>query len=66
MSMMCLLMTMMVAVSSSPLMAQESLTPPKSREASNGSVYLIIALAVLLTGGVVFATTLKSKRSEQD
>ncbi len=66
MSMMCLLMTVIVAVSTSPLMAQEALTPPKSREASNGSLYVVIAIAVLLTGGVVFATTLKSKRTQQD
>jgi len=65
--MMCLAMGMLISVSSSLAMAQqEALSPPKTVDPPSGPKYVIYLVAVLLTAGVIFAATLRSKRSHQD
>jgi hypothetical protein len=66
MSIMCLLMVAMVSVSSTLAMAQDQLRPPKTTEQPSGPKYVIFGVAVLLTAMIVFAATLKSKRTHQD
>ncbi len=63
---MCLTMMVMVSVFSTLAIAQDDLRPPKSDQALSSPKVLTIIVAVLLTGAVVFAATLKSKRSHQD
>jgi len=62
-------MVMMVSFWSSEAMAQAgaagALRPPKAEETEASPKYVIFLIAVLLTGGVVFAATLKSKRTHQ-
>ncbi|MBL4699062.1 MAG: hypothetical protein JKX70_09550 [Phycisphaerales bacterium] len=65
-SMMCALMVMMVSVSSTVAMAQEELRPPKTSEAPSAPKYIIFLIAILMVGAVVFAATLKTKRTHQD
>lgn len=66
MSLMCSLMVVMVSLSSTLAIAQDALRPPKTTEPASGPKYIIYGVAVLLTAAVVFAATLKSKRSHQD
>jgi hypothetical protein len=70
-SIMCLGMAMLISILSSEAMGQVlaqggALKPPKSEETQGSPKYVVYLIAVLLTGGVVFAATLKSKRSHQD
>gem|GEM_PF-5481574 len=65
-SAMCVMMTLLVSVSSTVVMAQDELRPPKTSESLSAPKYIILLIAVLLVGGVVFASTFRSKRSHQD
>ena len=70
-SIMGLGMAMLISILSSEAMGQvlaqgEALRPPKAEETEGSPKYVVFLIAVLLTGGVVFAATLKSKRSHQD
>lgn len=61
--MMCLL----ASISASPVLAQdEPLRPPTTRDAPSAPKYIVLAIALLLAGLVVFVATLKSKRGHQD
>ena len=59
-------MVMLVSFSSMPAFGQEALRPPKTDTPASGPKYLIYFIAILLLAGVVFAVTLKTKRSHQD
>jgi len=64
---MCSLMAIMVSIGASQAFAQnDALRPPKADNTEGSPKYVIYIIAVLLTGAVVFAATLKSKRSHQD
>ena len=61
------MMLLMVMVSSSQLLAQdEPLRPPTTSAPPSGPKFVVLGVAVLLTGLVVFVATLKSKRGHQD
>ncbi|MGV6815070.1 MAG: hypothetical protein ACWA5W_08695 [Phycisphaerales bacterium] len=64
--MMCSVMMGVVSLGSSLAMAQEQLRPPTTKEDPTSPKILVILIAVLLTGAVVFAASLKSKRTHQD
>lgn len=64
--MLCSTMMGVVSVGSSLAMAQEQLRPPTTKEDPTSPKILVILIAVLLTGAVVFAASLKSKRTHQD
>ena len=60
-------MTLMLAVSSSELLAQDTpLRPPTTTAPPSGPKFIVLGVVVLLTGLVVFVATLKSKRGHQD
>lgn len=64
-----LLMTLcMMALSSSSALAQstETLRPPRVADPPSAPKVMVFLLVVLLTGAVIFAATLKSKRGHQD
>jgi hypothetical protein len=54
------------AAAASAASAQEALRPPRAAGDLSSSKYVMMALAVLLVGAVVFVVTLKSKRGHQD
>lgn len=64
--MMCGVMGLMIAVSSSPAMAQDALRPPRTTEEPSSPKILVYLIGVLLMAGVVFASSLRSKRTHQD
>lgn len=66
-SMMCFLMSMMVAISSSSVFGQaDTVRPPQTKDPSSGGGFMVYVIAVLLVAIVVTASILKSKRSHQD
>jgi len=66
-SLLGVLMTVMMMVSSSEVLAQGSaLKPPSTKEAPGGPKFIVLGVAVLLLGLVIFVATLKSKRGHQD
>lgn len=65
-SVMCSSMLVMMSVSASVAQAQDELRPPKTTEEPSSPKYLILFVAVLLVAGVVFAASLRSKRTHQD
>jgi len=44
----------------------EDLRPPKTDSGGGGPQFMVIAIALLLVGAVVFVTVFKSKRTHQD
>jgi len=54
------------ALCSGAAWAQEALRPPRTTDEPSSPKYLMFVIALLLTGGVVFVVTLKSKRGHQD
>lgn len=66
MSVMCTAMALVISVSSTVATAQDDLRPPKADTALSGPKIITIAVAVLLTVGVVFVATRKAKRTHQD
>jgi len=64
--MMCVLMSAVMAVWSTPVMAQEALRPPKTDEEPSSPKYFVYIVAVLLVAAVVFAASMRSKRTHQD
>lgn len=46
--------------------AQDALRPPTSSEVPSSSKWVMMGLALLLTGAAVFVVTLKAKRGHQD
>ncbi len=46
--------------------AQETLRPPTSTEVPKSSKWIMMGVALLLTGAAVFVVTLKAKRGHQD
>lgn len=65
-ALMGVLMVVMVSISSMPAFGQDALRPPKTDTPASGPKYLVYLVAILLLAGVVFAVTLKTKRSHQD
>ncbi|MHA7814369.1 MAG: hypothetical protein ACX94C_13380 [Phycisphaerales bacterium] len=62
-----LMMSLLVSLSASPVLAQDDpLRPPTTSEEPSSPKYIVLVIAVLLTGLVVFVATLKSKRGHQD
>ena len=61
-----MLMMGMVSVSTGIARAQDQLSPPKTREEPSSPVYVVMIIAVLLVAAVVFAASLRSKRTHQD
>ena len=68
--MMGVLMMLMVSAASSPVwaqaQAQAELRPPTTREDPIAPKVMVYLVGLLLVAGVVFAATLKSKRTHQD
>lgn len=60
------LMLLLVSAASTPVWAQEALSPPTTREDPIAPKVMVYFVGLLLVAGVVFAATLKSKRSHQD
>ena len=60
------LMLLLVSAASSPVWAQEALSPPTTREDPIAPKVMVYFVGLLLVAGVVFAATLKSKRTHQD
>ncbi len=61
-----MLMMAIVSVSTGVARAQEELRPPKTQDEPSSPVYVVMVIAVLLVGAVVFAASLRSKRTHQD
>ena len=61
-----MLMMAMVSVSTGAARAQDELRPPKTQDEPSSPVYVVMVIAVLLVGAVVFAASLRSKRTHQD
>ena len=62
-----LILMLTVSLMSSPVMAQQqAIRPPQTREDPVAPKFMIYLVALLLVAGVVFAATLKSKRTHQD
>lgn len=62
-----LLMMGLLSVWSSPLLAQDDpLRPPRTDDPVSGPKFLVMFIALLLAGLVIFASVLKSKRGHQD
>jgi hypothetical protein len=60
-------MGMLLAVSAADVFAQsEPLRPPTTKAPPSSPKFIVLGVAVLLTGLVVFVATLKSKRGHQD
>lgn len=55
-----------VGLVSSMAAAQEGLRPPTTTAVPSSSKWVMMGLALLLTGAAVFVVTLKSKRGHQD
>ena len=60
------LMMAMISVSTGIARAQDELRPPKTQDEPSSPVYVVMVIAVLLVGAVVFAASLRSKRTHQD
>ena len=65
-SLMALLMMVLIGLSDTVVFAQEALRPPKTTDSLGAPTIVVTIIAVLLVAGVVFAVTLRSKRSHQD
>tara|TARA_E500000318_G_scaffold85651_2_gene81758 strand:- start:16570 stop:16782 length:213 start_codon:yes stop_codon:yes gene_type:complete len=64
---MALVAMMMLAMSAGDVLAQEeALRPPTTQDAPSSPKFIVWGVAILLTGLLVFAVTLKSKRGHQD
>ncbi len=58
---------LMLALSAGAAMAQDTtLRPPTTKTPPSGPKFIVMGVAILLTGLVVFVATLKSKRGHQD
>ncbi len=55
-----------LAMSALPALAQSELRPPRITESPSSPKYWMYALFLLLLAAVVFAASLKSKRTHQD
>ena len=64
--MMCAVMGLVIAASASPVMAQDAIRPPRTTEEPSSPKIVVYLIAVLLLAGVVFASSLRSKRTHQD
>jgi hypothetical protein len=64
---MIVMMSVLMMVSTRAALAQDApLKPPTTKEPPSGPKFLVIGLALLLTGLVIFVATLKSRRGHQD
>lgn len=62
-----LMMSLMMTICASEVLAQdEPLRPPTTQDPPSGPKFLVMGIAVLLLGLVVFVATLRSKRGHQD
>lgn len=62
-----LMMSLLMTISASEVLAQdEPLRPPTTQDPPSGPKFLVMGIAVLLLGLVVFVATLRSKRGHQD
>lgn len=60
-------MTVLLSLSTSRVLAQdEALRPPTTSDPPSGPKFIVLGVAVLMVGLVVFVATLKSKRGHQD
>ena len=63
---MLMLSVLMTVASSQALAQEEALRPPTTDDPPGGPKFLVMFIALLMTGLVVFVATLKSKRGHQD
>lgn len=62
-----LMLSLLMTLCTSDVMAQdEPLRPPTTQEPPSGPKFLVLGIAVLLLGMVIFVATLRSKRGHQD
>ncbi len=62
-----LILSLLMTVCTNMVLAQDApLRPPTTKEPPSGPKFLVIGIAVLLVGLVVFVATLRSKRGHQD
>ena len=62
-----LLMSLLMTISTSDALAQsEPLRPPTTKEPPSGPKFIVLGIALLMAGLVIFVATLKSKRGHQD
>ncbi|MFG0246847.1 MAG: hypothetical protein ACF8MF_12440 [Phycisphaerales bacterium JB052] len=62
-----LMLSMLMTLSTSEVLAQDApLRPPTTKEPPSGPKFIVLGVALLLAGLVVFVATLKSKRGHQD
>lgn len=62
-----LMLSLLMTVCTSDVLAQdEPLRPPTTQEPPSGPKFVVLGVAVLLLGLVVFVATLRSKRGHQD
>ncbi len=62
-----LMLSLLMTICTSQALAQdEPLRPPTTQDPPSGPKFLVIGVAVLLLGLVVFVATLRSKRGHQD
>lgn len=60
-------MTVLLSLSTSRVLAQdEVLRPPTTSDPPSGPKFIVLGVAVLMVGLVVFVATFKSKRGHQD
>lgn len=61
------LMTLLLSLSTSRVLAQdEPLRPPTTSDPPSGPKFIVLGVVVLMVGLVIFVATLKSKRGHQD
>lgn len=57
---------LVLAMTALPALAQSEMKPPKITESPSAPRFWMYAVLLLLTGALVFAATLKPKRTHQD